>query len=116
MTLPADRRVVDRTAYKTIVQYALQRPQSSAEGARPQSVLGVSVRASLADAMAKRSSTRLIAHDCPIPPLLRLVPASQPRPPPIHVPAIRFIVCPEFPAQSWLFIKDHKQMHAEGNH
>src|SRR5438445_2497998 len=42
-------------------------------------------------------------------------PSSHTRPPSVHVPAILFVVCPEFPPQSWLFIKDHEQMHGEGN-
>ena len=37
------------------------------------------------------------------------------RPPPIYVPTILFVVCPKFPAQSWLFIEQHEQMCAEGN-
>jgi hypothetical protein len=51
----------------------------------------------------------------PSPPLLRLVPASHARPPSIHVPAILFVVCPEFAEQSGLFIKDNKQMYGEGD-
>jgi len=47
--------------------------------------------------------------------LLRPVPASHTRPPSIHVPAILFVVCPEFAAQSWLFIKEHEQMYGERN-
>jgi hypothetical protein len=43
------------------------------------------------------------------PPLLRLVPASYARPPSVHVPAILFVVCPEFAAQSGLFIKENEQ-------
>jgi hypothetical protein len=47
--------------------------------------------------------------------LLRLAPASDTRPPSIYVPAILFVLCSEFAAQSWLFIKEHEQMYAEGN-
>jgi hypothetical protein len=46
---------------------------------------------------------------------LRLVPPSHTWPPATNVPAILFVVCPEFLAQSRLFIKDHEQMHTEGN-
>src|SRR5208282_547960 len=48
-------------------------------------------------------------------PLLRFVPASHTRPPSMHVSAIQFVICPEFPTQSWLFIKDDEQMYGEGN-
>ncbi len=68
------------------------------------------------DCSRVRQATCSIAHICPIPGLLmRFVPASHMRPPSIHVPAILFVVCPEFAAQSWLLIKEHEQMYAEGN-
>ena len=47
--------------------------------------------------------------------LLRPVPASHTRPPSIHVPAILLIVCPEFTAQSGLFIKENEQINGEGD-
>src|SRR5207245_11726392 len=46
---------------------------------------------------------------------LRLVPASQARPPAPYVPAILFVICPELLAQRRLFIQQDKQMHAERN-
>src|SRR5438105_8946945 len=46
---------------------------------------------------------------------LRLVPASQARPPAPYVPAILFVIRAELLAQRRLFIQDDKQMHAEGN-
>jgi hypothetical protein len=62
-----------------------------------------------------REATFSIEHICPIRPLLRLVPASHARPPSIHVPAILFVFCPEFAAQSGLFIKENEKMYGEGN-
>src|ERR1700720_4516356 len=44
-----------------------------------------------------------------------LVPGSHAWPPATDVPAILFVVCAEFLAQGWLFIKHHKQMNAESN-
>src|SRR5271167_2917353 len=72
------------------------------------------VRTSFADDMAE-SRTCSIPHICSVTPLLWLVPASHTRPPSIDVPAILFVGCPEFPAQSWLFIKDDEQMYGECN-
>jgi hypothetical protein len=57
-----------------------------------------------------RSTVFYRAH-LPNPPLLWLVPASHAQPPSIHVPAIPFVVCPEFAAQSGLFIKENEQMY-----
>lgn len=65
--------------------------------------------------LTSAQSYLFIRHPSRNSPLLRLVPASHTRPPSIHVPAIQFVVCPEFAAQSWLFIKKHEQMYGEGN-
>src|SRR5438876_11026663 len=46
---------------------------------------------------------------------LRLVPASQARPPAPYVPAILFVICPELLAQRRLFVEENKQMHAESD-
>src|SRR5207245_65603 len=46
---------------------------------------------------------------------LRLVPASQARPPAPYVPAILFVIRAELLAQRRLFIQQDKQMHPEGN-
>jgi hypothetical protein len=55
------------------------------------------------------------AHGLSSAPLLRLVPGSHVRPPTIHIPAIFFVLWSEFAAQSWLFIKEHEQVYAQGN-
>src|SRR5437870_12358771 len=46
---------------------------------------------------------------------LRLVPASQARPPAPYVLAILFVICPELLAQRRLFVEENKQMHAESH-
>src|SRR6516162_2659751 len=60
-------------------------------------------------------ATCAIAHICQIPPLLRLFPASDTRPPAIYILAIFDIVRAELLAQRRLFIEDNKQMHRNGN-
>ena len=45
--------------------------------------------------------------------LLGPLPRSNTRPPAGYVPAILFVVCPEFVPQSRLFVESDKQVHAE---
>jgi hypothetical protein len=35
--------------------------------------------------------------------------------PAANVVAILFVICPEFSAQSWFFVKDYEQMYREGS-
>jgi hypothetical protein len=42
-----------------------------------------------------------------------LVPAPCTWPPAANIAAILFVICPEFPAQSWFFVKDYEQIYRE---
>jgi hypothetical protein len=43
------------------------------------------------------------------------IPASYPRPPSIHIPAILFVICAELSTQGRLFIEYNEEVHPNGN-